>query len=91
MDAIGNILPLKIIIRVMKSLEVIKTSKMKTQPGQHALLIFFYFNFVLFCAYLLVGTWCFLYQDDAVSWLEAKYTDKVSWERDFKGISLATV
>lgn len=46
---------------------------------------------MLFCAFLLFGTWCFFYQDDATAWLEAKYTDKESWERDFKGISLATV
>ena len=56
-----------------------------------ALLIFFYFNFLLFCSFLLFGTWCFFYQDDATAWLEAKYTDKESWEKDFKGISLATV
>lgn len=39
----------------------------------------------------MFGTWCFFYQDDATTWLEAKYADKASWERDFKGISLATV
>lgn len=64
---------------------------MKESPGQEALLIFFYFNFLLFCSFLLFGTWSFFYQDDATAWLEAKYSDKESWEKDFKGISLATV
>jgi hypothetical protein len=77
--------------RCLKHFEVIKANKMKKSPGQEALLIFFYFNFVLFCAFLLFGTWCFFYQDDATAWLEAKYADKSSWERDFKGIKLDTV
>ena len=72
-------------------MEYVKTTKMKTQPGESALLIFFYFNYILFCAFLLFGTWCFFYQDDAMAWLEVKYSDKVDWENDFKGISLATV
>ena len=72
-------------------MEVVKFTKMRESPGQGALLLFFYFNFMLFCAFLLFGTWCFFYQDDANSWLEAKYSDKVAWEKDFKGISLAAV
>ncbi len=70
----------------MRHIEVVRTTKMKESPGQEALLIFFYFNYVLFCAFVLFGTLCFFYQDDATSWLEAKYSDKVSWEKDFKGI-----
>ena len=41
--------------------EVIKITKMKESPGQDALLIFFYFNFVLFCAYVLFSALCFFY------------------------------
>ncbi len=55
------------------------------------MLVFFYFIFVLFSAFLLFGTWCCFYQDDSIAWLEAKYADKESWEMDFKGISLSTV
>ena len=72
-------------------MEVVKFTKMRESPGQAALLLFFYFNFMLFCAFLLFGTWCFFYQDDANAWLEAKYSDKAAWEKDFKGISLAVV
>ena len=59
---------------------------MKVRPGQDALIVFFYFNFMLICSYLLFGMWCFFYQDDAMTWLEAKYSDKEDWETDFKGV-----
>lgn len=45
----------------MKHMEVVKFTKMRESPGQAALLLFFYFNFMLFCAFLLFGTWCFFY------------------------------
>jgi hypothetical protein len=45
----------------LKHTEVVKTTKMKESPGQEALLIFFYFNFVLLSAFLLFGTWCAFY------------------------------
>jgi hypothetical protein len=58
---------------MLKDSEFVRTTKKKDSPGQGLLLVFFYFNFLLFCAYLLFGTWCFFYQDDATAWLEAKY------------------
>jgi len=77
--------------KCLQHLEVVKASKTKESPGQGSLLIFFYFNFILFSAFMLFGTWCTFYQDDATAWLEAKYADKAAWEKDFKGISLVTV
>jgi len=49
---------------------------MKARPGQDSLIVYFYFNFALICAYLLFGTWCFFYQDDATAYLETRYSDK---------------
>lgn len=64
---------------------------MKESPGQEYLLLFFYFNFVLFSVYTLFGTFCTFYQQDATDWLEAKYLDKHQWDQDFKGMKLRNV
>lgn len=79
--------------KCLKHIEkVVRTSKMKESPGQDALVLFFYFNFMLICFFLLFGTWCFFYQDDAIAWLEGKYSDKEAWDRDFpENTSLASV
>lgn len=78
--------------RCLSAFEVVKVTKMKKSPGQESLLIFFYFNFLLFCSYLLFGTWCFFYQDDVSTWLDAKYSENSeTWEKDFKNIKLDTV
>jgi hypothetical protein len=77
--------------RCLQHFNVVKLSKMKESPGQEYLLLFFYFNFVLFSIYTLFGTFCIFYQQDATAWLEAKYLDKHSWDSDFKGLKLRNV
>ena len=66
--------------RCLQHFDVVKMSKMKESPGQESLLLFFYFNFVLFSIYTLFGTFCTFYQQDATAWLEAKYLDRNSWD-----------
>ena len=39
----------------------------------------------------MFGTWCLFYHDDATAWLEAKFADHATWERDFKGVHLDSV
>jgi hypothetical protein len=46
---------------------------------------------MLICTFLLFGTWCFFYQDDAISWLEARFSDKAAWEKDFGPESLSSI
>ena len=75
----------------LKHIEVVRITKVKVRPGQDALTLFFYLSFILICAFLLFGTWCFFFQDDATAWLESKYSDKESWEKEFSGLSLFAV
>lgn len=70
---------------------MVRTTKMKARPGQDSLIVYFYLNFVLICAYLLFGTWCFFYQDDATAYLEARYADKQVWDSEYSGAQLSTV
>lgn len=56
---------------------------MKVNPGQNTLILFFYFNFILICSFLLFGTWSFFYQNDATTWLEARFSDKNTWEQEY--------
>jgi hypothetical protein len=64
---------------------------MKERPGQNMLIIFFYFNYMIICVFLLFGTWCFFYQSDANAWLEARFSDKATWDKDFNGESLSSM
>jgi len=64
---------------------------MKVNPGQNTLILFFYFNFILICSFLLFGTWCFFYQNDATTWLEARFSDKATWEQEYGNQSLSEV
>lgn len=76
--------------KCLTHLQVVRTTKMKESPGQEALLIYFYFNFILFASFLLFGTWCTFFQDDASAFLDARWANKASWEEDFKGETLGT-
>ena len=62
---------------------------MKELPGQGMLIVFFCLNYIIICAFLLSATWCFFFQTDGNAWLEARFSDKQSWERDFQNLSLS--
>lgn len=94
MTIIGSVLGLIGSFVAIKELKVRPQSPAplhSNTPGQNLLIFSFYFLLYIFSSYLVFGSGALFFQDQSLTFLEAKHSDEAAWASNFSSKGLSEV